>query len=60
MEKTMKEISRVVSKIACTVNIDNTKNRKKVQKMRKESKKGKVDEGHKKRQMKRMDTVLNR
>jgi len=28
--------------------------------MRKESEKRKVDEGHKKRQMKRIDTVLNR
>ena len=60
MERTMKEISGVVSKIACVANIDDAKDRKKVEKMRKESEKGKIDEGHKKRQMKRMDTVLNR
>jgi len=56
----LKEILEVVSKIACTANIDDAKDRRKVEKMRKESEKGKVDEGHKKRQMKRMDTILNR
>jgi len=60
MERTIREISGVVSKITCAANIDDTKDRKKVAKMRKESENRKVDEGHKKRQMKRMDTILNR
>jgi len=60
MERTMKKISGVISKIACVANIDDAKDRKKVEKIRKESEKGKVDKGHKKRQMKRIDTILNR
>ena len=50
----------VVSKIAYATNINDAKDRKKVEKIRKESEKRKVNEGHKKRQIKKMDTILNR
>jgi len=46
----VKELSGTVAKIACAVNVDDAKNRKKAEKLRKESNKGKIEEEHKKKQ----------
>jgi len=40
----VKELSRTVAKIACAVNVDDTKDRKKAEKLRRESDKGKKEE----------------
>jgi len=56
----VKELSGTVAKIACAVNVDDMKDRKKAEKLRKESNKGKREEEHKKRQQKRFDTLANR
>jgi len=46
----VKELSGTVAKIACAVNVDNVKDGKKAEKLRKESHKGKMEEEHKKKQ----------
>jgi len=56
----VKEFSGTVAKIACAVNVDDAKDRKKAEKLRRESNKGKRDKEHKKRQQKRFDTLANR
>jgi len=56
----VKELSGTVAKIACAVNVDDAKDRKKAEKLRKESNKGKREEEHKKRQQKRFDKLANR
>jgi len=56
----VKELSATVAKIACAVNVDDVKDRKKVEKLRKQSNKGKREEEHKKRQQKRFDILANR
>jgi len=50
MIRMIKELSGTVAKIACVVNVDDVKDRKKAEKLRKESNKGKMEEEHKKRQ----------
>jgi len=56
----VKELSGTVAKIACVANVDDAKDRKKAEKLKKESNKGKREEEHKKRQQKRFDTLANR
>jgi len=56
----VKEFSGTVAKIACAVNVDDAKDRKKAEKLRRESDKGKKDEEHKKRQKKRFDEIASK
>jgi len=53
-------LSGTVAKITCLVNVDDAKDRKKAEKLRKESNKGKMEEEYKKKQQKRFDTLANR
>ena len=56
----VKELSGIVANIACAVNVYDAQDRKKAEKLRKESNKGKIEEEHKKKQQKRFDTLANR
>jgi len=56
----VKDLSETVAKIVCVVNVDDAKDQKKAEQLRRESDKGKKEKEYKKRQKKRFDEIASK